>query len=891
MNGALCDRCVLAGCRVGGPVKPELHTNAQAAVIIDYPGETDIEQDRPLVGSAGMIFNQALDAIGVARPALSYHAAVACRPPNGNYKRAESMTRRANKKNPDTYLMPVDACRPRLMRELANTPNLILAGKLAYTGVAHLEPNAHVPSIEAVQGNITNLDCVDGVQRKAVPIIPPSRVLGQRKWVAPMRATLSRALRWFAGRLAWDEPLISYSPPVAWLEQALPKLVLKPWVACDTETDALEPWLTHLKTVQFAEPGWSVVLCLRKQDGSRWYADADHDRVVDLLKTYMPRMNLIGHNLGSYDHQVLQHNLKIEIRTVVDTVILHRYVDPDLPHTLAFVGSYYSDVHAWKADKAATTATTDYDLQRYGALDTVVNARVLDTLLRRARLQHDVVYTKTAIKMRPDPSLLPMATIDGVTPDLVKFDPVLMHDHNMQRVCNEMHQIGIRINQDRREYHEKRLTTLHAEMLGQVQSIMQESGVDLPCGFDRKGEPLFNPNSPADMGRLLFDTWDLPFPDYLPKKSQFTDSGEKSTGDALLRAYMCDMSLSAEQHAILHACRRTKKIGKLLGSYIVKLRPFCREVNPNDFLAVWPDGRLRVNWNVHGTGVGRLSCGGRPSRTNVQTIPSVIKDCYEPEPGHAFVGADLSAIHLVLIGVLWGIPSLIDDFTHGRDPHVTLARVINPAFDSLPGAPCEANNFEWQGAAKQDRNTAKSLRYAGAYGAAVPTIHAVMTRTEDANGNLTNRTLSVSAVQAYYERWMGAEPHWRRAWDTEISLFKAHGYMCTPILGRRADFPDMDRNAIINFRILATEGDIMGLSTVRVRNRCVPGSFGKNTGIVAQIHDQIVLEVPLEAAEQTKQMLVEEMSRTPRGWAIPIKTDGKIGDNLTFKHDPTKKAA
>ena len=81
----------------------------------------------------------------------------------------------------------------------------------------------------------------------------------------------------------------------------------------------------------------------------------------------------------------------------------------------------------------------------------------------------------------------------------------------------------------------------------------------------------------------------------------------------------------------------------------------------------------------------------------------------------------------------------------------------------------------------------------------------------------------------------------------------------------------------------------MGTATIRVRNRYPPGTGGPNTGIVAQIHDQLVLEVPEKDALWVRDMLVEEMSRTPRGWHVPVRTDGKIGTDLSFKIDPFRR--
>ena len=891
MAAPLCHRCPLSRLVASGPVPSEMR-DVPVSIVVDAPGEREVDMGLPLVGPHGVEVQRAFDALGVGRDRFCLHHAIACRIPEGKLDRVRLLLKRENrereKQGVEPLLDPVVACRPRLLAEIKD--HAVLMGKTAYEAVVKPADGRHIPSLDEVAGNLSEPWCHDDRQRRIVVTHSPARVLQAARWRLPFRAGLSRALRWFYGGILWTEPAIVTQPPAAWLRDTfLPWCAAQPWVAFDTETNALEPLLAQLRTIQIGTGDVVVVVALAGMDGAALYAPDEDAEIRATLADWLPRLRLVGHNAGSYDLQVIQQNLGCTPNVVLDTVLLHRYVDPDLPHTLGFVGSYYTDVHAWKADSPATHARSDAELWRYGALDVAVNARILPPLLARFDSQHNAVYHRSTRTLRPQGGI-PTEGIAGLSVlQPIAKDPILLQDHAMQRVCVEMHGLGVRVDQAKREAHDRRLTEHLARGMEWLQGVVEASGAKVPAGFDAKGEPLFNPNSTDQVKALLFGEWDLPFPDYLPKNAQYTASGERASDDTILRAYMADLTLSPEQHCVIHAIRRVKKIGKLLGSFVRKLAPWSAEDDPNKRLAVWPDGRLRVNWNAHGTNVGRLSSGGRPSKINLQTIPSSLRDVFVPEEGHVFVGADLSSVHLRIIANLWQIPSLLDDYRYNRDPHVTLASIIYEGFDSVPGAPCDENNNEWTGQAKVLRNTAKSLRYAGAYGALVPTIHATMTRAEDEHGNLRNRTMTVAQVQGYYERWMGREPEWRRAWDNERALFRANGFSATPILGRRADFADgEDPNAIINYRIIATEGDLMGTSTVRVRNRIPPHAWGRNTGLIAQIPDQIVLEVPEHRAKEAREMLEAEMNVQPHGWEIPITADGKIGTDMTFKHDPTR---
>jgi uracil-DNA glycosylase family 4 len=912
-DGAQCDRCILNTIREGGPVRSEFHPSKIVA-LGEFPDENEVEQGRPLTGRVGLELHRALDIASVKRKDLSYVNAFACRPVGNNLAKMKTALRRENvrraKTGEEPLLEPVAACRGRLLADIAHADSVIVLGKVAYEALIPEQmgddgrPKKH-PSIDAVQGNLTEVACRDGKVRQMVPTIHPMRVLFKPRWRLPFRASVARAFRWFRGALVWKDPEIVINPPLSWLnDHAYEFLTSQNFIVYDTETDALEPCLANLRCIQIGTGDYVIVIALLSRDGhTRFYDSIEQQWLFDYVKTTFKNAIVVGHNAGSYDRQVMERYLGEPPKLDIDTVILHRYVDPDLPHSLGFIGSLYTDVHAWKADHTATEAKTDAELWHYGAMDVSVNHNIAAVLIKRANEIYGRVQAKTGPDMRP--MNMPIAIADGdnvPNPSRILKDPVLIHDHSLQVVCCEMHQLGVRVNERRRKAHETRMVEQRAFWLARLQDSIAAAGIGLDAGFDDRGKPLFNPGSTDHMRKLLFEKWELPFPEHLPKKSFETDSGDRVAADVILRAYLADMTLSKEQHAIIHACRRAKKFQTLLGRFVFKLAPYevaeearrlAREKArlkgkrpPDEWLCVWPDGRLRANWSVHTTGVGRLSSGGKPSKINLQTFPAFMRDMFEPEEGHVFVGADLSSVHSRIIANVWGIPSLRADYlaTPQRDTHVSLAKIIYSDFDETPGHPCEENNFEWSGPAKVKRNVAKALRFNGAYGGSVPTIHATMTRAEDDEGNLVMRSLTVTQVRAYYERWMGAEPEWRQAWDKSIALFKKYGYMLDPILGRRADFSDgEDYNAIINYPILAAEGAIMGPATIRVRNRVRPHSWGRNTGIIGQFHDQIVLEVPEDRKEEGVRLLEEEMNVTVPGWDIPIGADGKWGMDLTFK--------
>lgn len=605
--------------------------------------------------------------------------------------------------------------------------------------------------------------------------------------------------------------------------------------------------------------------------------------------------------------------------------------------------------------------------------DVSVSGRILPPLWQ-ACTDREQRAAKVSEEMRPKGDINSVAMCPGAAdPRAWTTNLSLIHDHQMQGVCVEMHGLGILVDQKKRAWAEAMYRGEEAKWRSRLQDALISAGYSDIAGFedveeidefawltereytgdgevsyaswndrkaeryriavnrhereierkkplsvsyDGKGSPIFNPRSGPSLRHLLFDIWDLPFPDYLPKEAQYTQSEDKSVADLILRAYLADPKLSEEQHRIIHAARRVNKMRSMHGRFLRKLVPYEQHMEDvrrwreaqvkktgkwhkdgEPGLVVWEDGRLRVNWNAHGTGVGRLSSGGRPSRINLQTFPDAIRGIFIPSPGHVFVGADLDSIHMKIIANIWRIPTLVNGFmTKGFDPHATLATVMYG--DKFTGEPTHPANSgrDWEGPAKKMRNTAKTLRYTGAYGAGVPTIHATMTRQEDEYGNLADRTLSTKEVRLFHREWMAAEPEWKQAWANEMQLFRDHGYLLDPILGRRADFTDgEDPNQISNYRVLSAEAGIMGPATVRVRNRCPPMGWSASSGLCGQFHDAMLLEVPgsirVEVdphtgkkvqirsgrVQEAMDILTEEMNVVVPGWQIPITATAKAG--------------
>jgi hypothetical protein len=400
----------------------------------------------------------------------------------------------------------------------------------------------------------------------------------------------------------------------------------------------------------------------------------------------------------------------------------------------------------------------------------------------------------------------------------------------------------------------------------------------------------------------------------------WTQSGERSTGDAVLQAYIADPNVTAEQRAVVHALRMARRARTMWGTYALPLAPWdSMEVeidgDPIRFRpprnVLWEDGKIHPDWNAGRTNIGRYAS----TKPNGQNWPAyehatislwdimpewrvtgkkapglTVKDIIAAPPGYLFVGIDADALHLRIIGSRWKVPSLLEAFLGGRKhrdrvlgPHELFAGVLfGDEFWNAKGWP-DGPDGKWDGPAKAMRDVSKTTRYAGAYKAGVPTIHREIMSTENKKtgelifakiyGGRTGR----SKVQALYDRWMSTEPEWEAAWRREVEIWQRDGAVVDPGNRRKLRCPDEGENEIINAPILMGETRIMHAVTQDFVD-AVPFDYaGEGTGLINQCHDSLTALVPAHDAPRVAEIMNAVMNRKFPEYEIPITGKAAIG--------------
>lgn len=905
--GALCHLCPLSS-QEAKPVPAELPPGAFIYALGQEPGVSEVRWSRPMCGSSGRVLDEALTRAGLSRDVVATDNVVACAPPGGDLRAYEqrlmAKNRRAEKRGEPTTLLPSQACAPRVRALAAQYTMWVPLGGAALATLA--------PGLKGgVDGNRGRLHREGAT--KCLPTYNPARVLRDPRLMGVFVGDLQRAVRFFADRLTWREPQLIFRPTMQQIEEGLFRYAMsfrgQRMHVYDVETDNLSPLTARLRCIGVGTDEWAMII---PYDPVAWrrlreegYSDAELPTYYELDDTTLPlyspeerreRDALVarwaadvqvvkaGWNSGSYDRIVMEQRFGVTPTPILDLMLVHRVVEPDLPHDLGFVGSHWTDVHNWKADHRHGVAKNDQHEWRYNGIDIVTPARMAEPLY-------------AAAEQRNTAAILPI-------------------DHAMQSVCVGMQRQGMLVDQVERERLEAVTRAKTLRWVTKARGILHAAGLDVSDVVKRNkrkdadalaaareveldlqsieedpdwqpdagelGVPdalAFNPLSGAQVRSVLFDLWDLSPPTDLAAKDRFTKSGDASVGDTVLRALLIT-ALEDEQRAFIEAIRMARRHAKLWGTYLRPMRPPTGDKKLDKGCVLWSDGRLHPSWGV-GPVTGRLASAG----PNAQNMTTLIKQMIVAGEGNALVTADADQIEFRLAAARWQAARFLRAFADGLDPYqIVMAGIFGQdeimAFDGAPST-FGIKDFEEDTHFEKMRKLGKGVHLASQYGALVPTVKRLVTSAEDKDKGIMHfSNLSLPQVAAMHASWLESVPEYVLGWAREIENATALGYSVEPITGRRRDFPVVrpsDGPEIVNFPIQASAAGWMNLAMLKVVEQIPFGAWGPGTGVINQCHDAITVECPWGAVPFVTKVLREAMSGThPAFPGVELKAKPKV---------------
>ena len=394
----------------------------------------------------------------------------------------------------------------------------------------------------------------------------------------------------------------------------------------------------------------------------------------------------------------------------------------------------------------------------------------------------------------------------------------------LAQVLADMTRTGILVDRDGIEAFGLRMRSELSKVLARIQM--------------ETGSTSFNPNSPKQLGEMLFDTMGLPH----GKKTQRGWSTDAETLETL------------RDYPLVEDILQYRAYQKLNSTYVEGLLKVIAE-----------DGRIHTRFNQTEARTGRLSS----DNPNLQNIPirtelgSQLRAYFIAKPGCVLVDADYSQIELRILAHITGDEHMQQAFRSGEDIHrSTAAKIYNLPLEAVT---------------PRIRSSAKAINFGIMYGKGAYSL------SKDIG-------VSVKEADAFLKNYLAAFPKVSGYMDKTIADARACGYVST-LFGRRRTLPELtsaNRNIRAsgermarNTPIQGTAADVIKLAMVRVWRRLRDEKM--ESRLILTVHDELIVEAPEAEAEKAAAILREEMEGCVQ-YAVPLSTDVHTGKNWLEAH-------
>ncbi len=601
-----------------------------------------------------------------------------------------------------------------------------------------------------------------------------------------------------------------------------------PFIGLDSETTGLYPRNGYVL---------GVSLSYERDHGAYIDSDCIDDEASALFQELFNKKTVVFHN-AKFDLAFMRYHFNWEFPQYEDTMLLHYCIDEN-PGT-----------HGLKQLALQLTDYGDYEQPMYEWID-------------EYRKKTGVLKDDFTFDLIPFDIIKTYAAIDAVVTFLIyaKLKPAVTKNKKLNQVYNGIlipaSSFLIDVQDNGVPFDLERLKFAQQEMQKSIDESIEELYKEPKVREfeEAQGKP-FNPNSVMQLRSFLFDYVGL---QPIGKK---TSTGANSTDAEVLKEL-------AEQHHIPRLILNIRQKSKIKNTYLDKIIPQLDR-----------DGRLRTNFNIHGTTSGRLSSSGK---LNLQQLPrdnSAVKGSIKASPGHKIVAVDLTTAEVYVAAVLSNDKELMNVFSSGGDFHSTIAKKVF-------GLPCEVS--EVKALYPLLRQAAKAITFGIMYGAGPSKISWQVTKDAKDNGMdyVFTEDDAKEAIKAYFKQFHGL-----KNWITKNQEFIAKNGYIYSYFGRKRRLPNVlstdggiKSHAIrsgLNFLVQSPASDVNLLAGIEM-NQYIKRS-GMKARIFALVHDSILAEVP-ENEVDTYISKLKEFIKTDRGLSIPgcaIGCDFEVGDDYSF---------
>ena len=342
----------------------------------------------------------------------------------------------------------------------------------------------------------------------------------------------------------------------------------------------------------------------------------------------------------------------------------------------------------------------------------------------------------------------------------------------------------------------------------------------------------FNINSPKQLGKVLFE--DLKLPCKKKTKSGYSTNAEVLEG---LRY----------EHPVVEMVLSYRTLAKLNSTYCEGLLKVIAD-----------DGRIHSNFNQTETRTGRISS----TEPNLQNIPvrtelgREMRKFFSAKEGCVLVDADYSQIELRVLAHIAQDKNMIEAFKNNDDIHaITASQVFNLPLDMVTPIM---------------RSRAKAVNFGIVYGIGAFSL------AKDIG--VSNKEAS-QYIKNYLAHYSGVDEYMKNIAEKA----KLDGYVET-MFGRRRYLPELTSGKHMlrafgervarNMPIQGTAADIIKIAMIKVEERIKKEKL--KARLILQVHDELIVEAPIEESQTVAQLLQEEMENAVE-LLVPLTADSAIG--------------
>lgn len=394
----------------------------------------------------------------------------------------------------------------------------------------------------------------------------------------------------------------------------------------------------------------------------------------------------------------------------------------------------------------------------------------------------------------------------------------------LSQVLAEMELLGVEINQQGLKQFGQ---ALHQELENLLQEIYQGVGYE------------FNLNSPKQLSEALFEKLELP----TRKKTKSGYSTDAETLESL-----------KQYHPVIEKILKYRTYQKLYSTYAEGLLKEIRE-----------DGRIHSTFNQTETRTGRISS----NEPNLQNIPirtelgSKLREYFVAKEGCVFLDADYSQIELRIMAHIAQDEAMQQAFVQGQDIHQATAAKLY-GVDPAQVTP-------------RMRSSVKAVNFGILYG------KGSFSLAQDLG-------ISIKEAEQFIQTYLGAYPKVKEYMEKVVAQGIEQGFVTT-LCHRRRSLPELSSSnktlrargerMALNTPIQGTAADIIKLAMVRVSNRLYAENL--KAKLILQVHDELIVECPVEEIEKASHILKEEMESAMQ-LTVPLTAEVNQGKNWSEAH-------